>query len=120
MKPLKNEKGTIFMELCVSLAVISVILLFVAQVGLGFREWNLISFAAREGARYGAETQSQYKARERAESLIKSNKNINQNASLGNQYSITSKQDNGLMYVTITWHGRGLNIESTKCFRLAK
>jgi Flp pilus assembly protein TadG len=119
LRSLNNEKGVIFMEMCIVLPVLLVLLVFIANVGMGFREWNLISFAAREGARYGAQTSSTYDATARAESLIKSNKDMSQNAPLGNKYLISSQIDSGLMYVTINWKGGGMNIESEKCFRLA-
>lgn len=115
---LTNQRGTIFMELCVSLAVLSLLLLFIANVGLAFNEWNLVSFAAREGARYGAITHNEINAERRAESLIKSNKNISQNKSLSNKYTISAKKENKTMTVVIYWQGRGLDVKSSKTFRL--
>lgn len=114
-----NQRGTIFLELCVSLAVLSLLMLFIANAGLAFNEWNVISFASREGARYGAMTHSETNAINRAESLIKSNKNMSQNTPLDRQkYKITANTRNGNMTLTIQWQGGGLNFTSSKTFRL--
>jgi Flp pilus assembly protein TadG len=119
MSKKNKNRGTIFMELCVSLAVLSIILLFIANAGLAFNEWNVISFAAREGARYGAITHSEANAISRSESLIKSNKGMSQNESLNRQkYTITAKREYGNMTVTIQWRGGGFSLRSTKTFRL--
>lgn len=92
------------MELCVVLPIILMILLFISQIGLLFNEWNVISFAAREGARYGAITHSEANAISRSESLIKSNKGMSQNESLNRQkYTITAKKESGNMTVTINY-----------------
>jgi Flp pilus assembly protein TadG len=103
-KNILNQRGAIFMELCVVLPIILMILLFISQIGLLFNEWNVISFAAREGARYGAITHSEANAISRSESLIKSNKGMSQNESLNRQkYTITAKKESGNMTVTINY-----------------
>jgi Flp pilus assembly protein TadG len=103
-KNILNQRGVIFMELCVVLPIILMILLFISQIGLLFNEWNVISFAAREGARYGAITHSEANAISRSESLIKSNKGMSQNESLNRQkYTITAKKESGNMTVTINY-----------------
>jgi Flp pilus assembly protein TadG len=118
-KNILNQRGAIFMELCVVLPIILMILLFISQIGLLFNEWNVISFAAREGARYGAITHSEANAISRSESLIKSNKGMSQNESLNRQkYTITAKKEYGNMTVTIQWRGGGFSLRSAKTFRL--
>ena len=119
LRGMRNDRGVVFLELCASLGIFLFLLLFVSNVGLGFREWNLISFAAREGARYGAVTGNEHKAGERAAALIKSNKELDQNKALSDSYTISCWKSSGLMYVTIQWKGRGLHLESTKCFRIS-
>lgn len=115
------------MELCISLPIILALLLFIAQIGMAFNEWNVISFAAREGARYGAETKSTSNAQSRAISLIKANKNMSSGEALSNRYTISAATQNNCMNVTIKWNGnvkdsdwiaRGINLEASKTFRL--
>jgi Flp pilus assembly protein TadG len=137
-KNILNQRGAIFMELCVVLPIILMILLFISQIGLLLNEWNVISFAAREGARYGAITHSEANAISRSESLIKSNKGLEQDEFLNKQkYTIIAKKESGNMTVTINYktdsklrffvgieNGKIIvedifpNLSSTKTFRL--
>lgn len=121
---LKNERGSIFMELAISMPILLMLLTFIVTVGLSFNEWNVISFAAREGARYGAMTHSESNAITRTESIIKSTKGIAPGTSLSNKYTITASQQGNLLTVEIEhqgslFGGEGLfSVHSAKTYRM--
>lgn len=119
-----NQAGAVLLEMCLSLFILTMILLGIVQIGITFAEWNLISFAAREGARYGAETNSTVNAMERAESLIKSNKGMEEFDELDPTiYTISAYSSAGSrnLTVSILWESDlfGFDIESTKTFKIA-